>query len=93
MAGQRCCLHCRCSKVAEDVPNGEPDAVPQPRVQGVLQIRTGIAMELSPVPLHGWLAAAFLMVRRKGVYGLRFVRDLGITQMSDRFMPTGCASP
>lgn len=50
------------------------------RVEGVLQPRTGTAMERSPVPLQKWLVAALLMIRGKGVSSLRPAGELGTTR-------------
>lgn len=49
-------------------------------------LRTGTVMERSPIPLHKWMIASFLLLRGKGVSSLQLARDLGITQKSAWFM-------
>ena len=49
-------------------------------------LRTGTVMERSPIPLHKWMIAAFLLLRGKGVSSLQLARDLDITQKSAWFM-------
>lgn len=84
--GERFCLRCGCCDSIQDVPNSKPMPYRCGDCSKYFSLRTGTVMERSPIPLHKWLVASFLMIRGKGVSSVQLAKDLGITQKSAWFM-------
>ena len=83
---ERFCPHCGCMDAVQDVPDCRPMPYRCGECKKFFSLRTGTVMERSPIPLHKWLVASFLMLRGKGVSSVQLARDLGITQKSAWFM-------
>ena len=62
-----------------DVPRAKPMPYRCSDCGKYFSLRTGTAMERSPIPLHKWMIAAFHLLRGKGVSSLQLACDLGIT--------------
>ena len=83
-------MHCpRCGSV--DGPYRVKSGKPQPYrcrdCRSYFSLKTGTAMEKSPLPLRLWGWAIFLeMTSLKGVSSMKLHRDLGVTQKTAWFM-------
>ncbi len=78
--GRRSCMHCGSTDTYE-TPSGKPQPYRCRDCKQYFSIKTGTAMEGSPLPLLKWLYALFLDVfSLKGVASMKIYRDLKITQ-------------
>ena len=85
--GNLSCLKCGSSDGAYRVKSGKPMPYRCRDCRSYFSLKTGTAMEKSPLPLRVWGWAIFLeMTSLKGVSSMKLHRDLGVTQKTAWFM-------
>ena len=82
----RYCPHCE-EENTKRVKNNKPMPYWCPDCRHYFSVKTGTAMQGSPIPLRKWVIAFYLMsTNLKGVSSMKLHRDLGITQKTAWYM-------
>ena len=85
--GQMHCLRCGCAEGAYRVASRKPMPYRCRTCKRYFSLKTGTAMEDSPLPLRKWAWAIYLeMTSLKGVSSMKLHRDLGVRQATAWFM-------
>ena len=85
--GKMTCLRCGSADGAYRVKSGKPQPYRCKACKRYFSLKTGTAMESSPLPLRLWAWAIFLeMTSLKGVSSMKLHRDLGVRQATAWFM-------
>ncbi len=85
--GEMACLRCGSADGAYRVKSGKPQPYRCRDCKRYFSLKTGTAMEDSPLPLRVWGWAIYLeMTSLKGVSSMKIHRDLGVSQPTAWFM-------
>ena len=85
--GEIACLRCGSVDGAYRVKSGKPQPYRCRDCRKYVSLKTGTAMEGSPLPLQNWGWAIYLeMTSLKGVSSMKLSRDLAVTQKTAWFM-------
>ncbi len=85
--GNLSCLRCGDTEGAYRVKSGKPMPYRCKACKRYFSLKTGTAMEQSPLPLQKWAWAIYLeMTSLKGVSSMKLHRDLGVRQATAWFM-------
>lgn len=85
--GEMACLRCGCMEGPYRVKSGKPMPYRCKTCKKYFSLKTGTAMESSPLPLQKWAWAIYLeLTNLKGVSSMKLHRDLGVRQATAWFM-------
>lgn len=80
------CPHCG-SINARAIPNKKPMPYRCRDCRKHFSVRTGTVLAESPIPLHKWLMAIYMLhTARKGVSSVQMAKELGVTQKTAWFL-------
>jgi transposase-like protein len=85
-AKKRSCPHCGSTSTAE-VKDEKPMPYRCKDCRKHFSVRTKTILSESPIPLHKWLLAIYLMTTaRKGISSMQLAKELGVTQKTAWFL-------